>query len=129
MSFVLVYGDHEAALPLNFSSTVEGRLMELLFETNYDGTARADLERQLVDLVTALVDAPRSAPTQKQIKYAVAIARTLSIELPAGALISRNAMSDFLNRYAAAYRLHLKRVREVLAAETSQQSVSKSAPQ
>ncbi|MEC9358662.1 MAG: hypothetical protein VX836_12440 [Pseudomonadota bacterium] len=65
---------------------------------------RTDLARRVVDLVTALLEGEALPPTEKQIKYAIAIAREFSLELPAEVLQYRDAMTVFLGTHAPEYR-------------------------
>jgi len=60
--------------------------------------------RRIVDLITALLEGELLPPTEKQLKYAVSIARELSLELPADVLQYRDAMAVFLGTYAEQYR-------------------------
>jgi hypothetical protein len=43
-------------------------------------------------------------PSEKQVKYAVAIARELSLQIPAAVLQHRDAMTEFLANHAETYR-------------------------
>lgn len=91
MCFRLVSIDHEYQLDLPFEVHVEDRLCQLLGhsdEAELHDKSRAVLSRRLVDLITAMLDGDLLPPTEKQVKYAVAIARELSIELPPEALLS-----------------------------------------
>ena len=42
--------------------------------------------------------------SEKQVKYAVAIARELSLQIPAAVLQHRDAMTEFLANHAETYR-------------------------
>lgn len=106
MCFRLVYGDFEFELTLPFEPHVEERLYHLC-QPEPPETAdrrRNELARRVVDLVTALLEGEALPPTDKQIKYAVAIARELSLELPAEVLQYRDAMTVFLGTHAPEYR-------------------------
>lgn len=50
------------------------------------------------------VDGDVLPPTEKQVKYAIAIARELSLELPSEVLQFRDAMTTFLTIHAEQYR-------------------------
>lgn len=108
MSFQLVYGDHEVSLPLNFESHIEDRLVAILYgpsePSEHAELRRRKLSGQIVDLITAMLDSNVVPPTDKQLKYAVAIARELSLQLPADVLQNRDAMTSFLEMHADTYR-------------------------
>jgi hypothetical protein len=105
--FRLVYGDFELQLALPFEEHIEERLYRLISHSEPEQTAensRIDLARRLVDLITAMLDGEVLPPTERQVKYAVAIARELSIEIPAEVLQYRSAMTVFLGTHAPQYR-------------------------
>lgn len=108
MSFQLVYGDHELSLPLHFESHIEERLVRLMERRQNapDGNDQAsgDFSNRAVEVITALLESNLLPPTQKQIKYAVAIARGLSLQLPAEVLQFRDSMTAFLDVHAEKYR-------------------------
>lgn len=54
--------------------------------------------------MTAVIDGNVTPPTEKQIKYAVAIARELSLQLTPEVLQFRDAMAAFLTMHAQRYR-------------------------
>ena len=103
VSFQLVFGDHDLVLPLSLDGTAEERLIELIAITKPSGNERADLARRISDAISTLLDCP-IPPTENQVKYAVAIARELSVTLPPEVLQSRSSMGTFLTTYAQAYR-------------------------
>lgn len=107
VSFELVYGRREAVLPLRFESHIEERLVALL-NWQEPGQAvdrtRADLANRIAEAVTMVIEGTSLLPTEKQIKYAVSVARELSIQLPAEVLQFRDAMTAFLDLHAEAYR-------------------------
>lgn len=110
MSFLLVYGDNEASLQLNFDHPIEDRLLELLFERTPQGQSRVELQLRIVEAVSAAVnDVDR--PTDKQVRYADAIAKLLGLNLSPLALTSRPAMRRFLNAHAESYRKECARRR------------------
>lgn len=107
MCFQLVYGDFELHLELPFEEHIAERLCRVIGQTEPAQTAdrdRIDLARRIVDLITAMLDGDVLPPTEKQLKYAVAIARELSLELPAEVLQYRTAMTVFLGTHAQQYR-------------------------
>ena len=98
-----MYDDSELHLALPF----EGHIEELIGKTEPPVAAergRNDLARRIVDLVTALLEGDLLPPTEKQLKYAVAIAQELSLELPAEVLQYRETMKAFLDAHAGQYR-------------------------
>lgn len=108
MSFQLVYGDHELALSLNFEPHIEDLLVETLgrattSEEQFEALRR-ELSGRLVDAMTAALEFKVIPPTERQMKYAIAIARELSLQLPYEALQYRDAMAAFLSEHANSYR-------------------------
>ncbi|GAC1643233.1 MAG: hypothetical protein NVS9B11_12520 [Candidatus Dormibacteraceae bacterium] len=108
MSFQLVYGDHELTLPLPFEPHIEDLLLETLGRTTTSETEfavlRRELSSRLVDAMTAALEFKVLPPTDKQLKYAIAIARELSLQLPPAVLQYRDAMTAFLAEHAHSYR-------------------------
>lgn len=104
MAFQLVYGDHDLVLPLALDSVVEERLIDLMSVPVSDGDERANLARRITDAISTLVECQVIPPTDKQVKYAVAIARELSLALSPEVLQYRAAMTAFLGTYAQTYR-------------------------
>jgi hypothetical protein len=105
--FQLVYGDRELVLPLHFEGHVEDLLARLL---SRDGRADdsdprpSQLSALIVDAITAVVEQRDIPPTKNQLNYAIAIGRELNLELPAEILQDRQAMKQFLDRHAEAFR-------------------------
>jgi hypothetical protein len=107
VSFELVYGDRELMLQLHFEGHIEERLLELIRRADCFSPphqARSDLANRIVEGITMAVEGTELPPTEKQIKYAVAIARELSLQIPAQVLQFREAMTTFLGKYAEEYR-------------------------
>ncbi len=107
MCFRLTYEDSEICLALPFEGHIEERLLQVIGKAEpqvADERGRNDLARRIVDLVTALLEGELLPPTEKQLKYAVAIARELSLELPAEVLQYRETMKAFLGAHAEHYR-------------------------
>ncbi len=107
MCFRLVYEDSEFQVALPFEAHIEDRLFRIVSIAEPPQSAertRNDLARRLVDLITAMLEGEVLPPTEKQVKYAVAIARELSLELPADVLQYRDAMTVFLGVHAEQYR-------------------------
>jgi hypothetical protein len=107
LSLSLVYGDHEIALSLPFEAHVEGRLIQLmdpLAEAPTRDRTRHELASRIVDAVTSMLETDVIPPSEKQVKYAVAIARELNLHLPADVLQHRDAMTEFLANHAQTYR-------------------------
>lgn len=104
VSFQLVYGDHDVVLPLALDSVAEERLVGLIAcEEGMDGQ-RADLARKITDAICVLLEWQPVPPSEKQIKYAVAIARELSLTIQPEVLQQREAMTRFLGTHAETYR-------------------------
>lgn len=107
MCFQIVSTDFELRLDLPFEVHIEERLHQILGVSDSpagDERSRKVLSRRLVDLITAMLEVDLLPPTSKQTKYAMAISRELSIELPEEALRYREAMTVFLGRHAERYR-------------------------
>jgi hypothetical protein len=105
--FQLVYGDHEINVPLNFDGHIEERLFRLISQEESAHAAersRNYLAGRIVELITSMLEGESLLPTEKQLKYAVAIARELLLELPANVLQNRESMKLFLGTYAEQYR-------------------------
>ncbi len=106
MAFELTYGG-EYSLALHFEPHVEERLLNLIRRdesSEVSDRARASIVSRLVDVISMVVEDNALPPTEKQVKYAVAIARELQLELPAGVLQFRDAAAAFLDTHAEHYR-------------------------
>lgn len=104
MSFQLVYGDHDLVLPLALDAVAEERLIDLLSIAATPGSEGGDIARRITDAICTLLDCQIIPPTEKQLKYAVAIARELSLTIPPEVLQYREAMTVFLGTHAQTYR-------------------------
>ena len=104
MSFQLVYGDHDLVLPLALDALAEERLVDLMSIAIEPGAERADLARRITDAISILLECQIVPPTEKQLKYAVALARELSLTIPPEVLQYRDAMTAFLGAHAQTYR-------------------------
>ena len=107
MCFRLMHEDSGLYLTLPFDGQVEERLLQVIRGTDPPLTAeraRSDLALRMVDLVATLLDGELLPPSEKQLKYAVSIARELSLQLPAEVLQYRQSMKVFLDTHAAEYR-------------------------
>lgn len=107
VSLSLVYGDHEIALPLLFEAHVEEKLIHLMDPSAESPTrerAQRELASRIVDVITSMLESNAIPPSEKQVKYAVAIARELSLQIPAEVLQHRDAMTQFLANHAETYR-------------------------
>lgn len=104
MSFQLVFGDHDLVLPLALDAVAEERLVDLMSIVEEPGSERADLARRITDAISTLLDCQIIPPSEKQIKYAVGIARELGLSIPPEVLQYRTAMNVFLTTHAQTYR-------------------------
>lgn len=102
--FQLIYGDHDLVLPLALDAVAEERLVDLMSIAVEPGAERADLARRITDAISTLLDCQIVPPTEKQLKYAVAIAMELSLAIPPEVLRHRHAMTEFLGAHAQTYR-------------------------
>lgn len=78
----------------------------------------AQLSALLPQLLSGSLDTGLRPPTEKQLAFAVAIARELGISIPGDAFRYREAMGEFLTRHADLFR-------QRRAAQTSGAEVSK----
>jgi hypothetical protein len=108
VSFLLVYGDHELSLPLHFETHIEDQLVEILGRSfnsdDEERTVRKGLATRIVEAIEVALEFKVMPPTEKQLKYAIAIARELSLQLPPEVLQYRDAMTAFLAEHANNYR-------------------------
>lgn len=68
----------------------------------------AEVTARLVTAICAAIESRSLPPTEKQIKYALTIARELSLGLPAEAIQYRDAMTSFIGQHAERYRAKAK---------------------
>ncbi len=99
-SFRLIYGDADLSVGLPLENHIEEQLLQLLDLT----TTRASTASRIAEVITSMLESEVPAPSEKQIKYAVAIARALGLQLSADVLQSKDAMAQFLEQHAVAYR-------------------------
>ena len=109
MTFRLVCDDQDYWLPLSFETHVEERLVTLLVTSEAAPPQAAALSAHLSDVISAAIESGIAPPSEKQINYAVAIARRLRIEIPAIALQDRAAMHDFIAANVPAFQAALGR--------------------
>ncbi len=102
--FRLVYGDSEFSIELPFEAHVEERLYRIISLADGEEISPVELARRAADLVSTSLDAHLIPPTVSQLKYALAIAKELALELPANALRYREAMNSFLSTHAPTFR-------------------------
>jgi hypothetical protein len=114
VSFALVYGDHDLALPLPFDAHIEEKLVLLMdADSKADSTGKStgDLASRIVEAITLMLEVNVTPPSEKQVKYAIAVARELNLNIPAAVLQSRDVMRDFLDANGEAYRRSLSQKR------------------
>lgn len=102
MCLQIVSIDLDFRLDLPFEVYIEDKLYELFraaSAADEDDWLRKALSRRLVDAITAMVDDDIPRPTEKQTKYALAIAQELNLELPPEVIRYRSAMNAFLTRH------------------------------
>ena len=102
--FQIVFGDHELVLPLALDAVAEERLLGLMSAASEPGEQRAKLSRLITDALCTLLDCKIIPPTEKQLAYAISIARELAIAIPPEVLQYREAMATFLSAHAQTYR-------------------------
>jgi len=111
MTLVLRDDDHEFELPI----PIDDQLSEALaihWQRIADTGDNMRMATRLATLISAalkdFLDPDLRAPTEAQIKYALAIAARLRISLPGEALRFRGEMGVFLTRHAEAFQARLK---------------------
>lgn len=105
MSFRLIFGDHDLVLPLALDDVAELRLMEIMGQSDAAARQRAEFARKITDVICEMLDSRLTPPpSDKQVKYAVSIARALGLPIPPEALQYRDAMTVFLTTHAPTYR-------------------------
>ena len=107
MPFRLVYGDFDFHVSLPLEEHIEQRLYRIISQAEpFDSGERGHLElaRRIADVITAVLEGEMLPPSNKQLQYALAIARELTLELPADVLKYRESMGVFLATHAESYR-------------------------
>lgn len=102
--FRLVYGDFDFSLVLPFEAHVEERLYRIISLADGAEMDPPELARRAADMISATLDAHIIPPTAPQIRYAIAIAQELALELPANALRYRESMKVFISTHAPTFR-------------------------
>lgn len=103
-AFRLVYGDYELALPLSFDPHAEELLRGLISRAEPGSPGHAEVSKKIVDTLTAMVEGNALPPTERQMKYALAICKELGLQLPAEAIQHRDSMAVFLGIHAAEFK-------------------------
>ncbi|HEY1076498.1 MAG TPA: hypothetical protein VGE51_07400 [Fontimonas sp.] len=111
-SFRLVYGDADVSVGLPFESHIEEQLFQLLDLVD----SRTSTASRIADVITSMLESEVPAPSESQLKYAVAIARALGLQLTAEVLQSKEAMREFLGQHADSYRRRKGELRKQRAA-------------
>lgn len=107
MSFHFISGNRERGLELFFEAPIEERLVHLIQQETsaIPGVEfRGDLAQLIVEAITGALETRLLPPSERQLKYAIQIAREFSLELPPEVLLYRDRMTGFLTRHADAYR-------------------------
>jgi len=102
--FHLVYGDFEFSLPLPLEGHIEERLYRIISSGEGAEMDPPELARRAADMIAAAVDAYTIPPSVAQIRYALAIAQELALELPANALRYRESMKVFISTHAPTFK-------------------------
>lgn len=103
MCIRLVYGDAEYSAELPLEPHVGDQIYRLLSMEDASSQRRYFAQAVATSITALIEDAPQP-PTQKQVQYAVQIARTLNISLAPNVLQVRESMAEFLERNAPEYR-------------------------
>lgn len=103
MFFRLVYGDSEFCADLPLEPHVGDQVYRLL-SMEEDAVERRYFAQSVATSITALIEDVPQPPTEKQVQYAVQIARTLNLPLAPHVLQIREAMAAFLEQNAPEYR-------------------------
>lgn len=112
MALSLAWFDGGLDLPLMLPKHVEERLLALMAGASASPPTidREALSAQLSDVIAALLERGVVPPSEKQIAFAVAIAQSLGLELPAQALQDRAVMHTFLAMHADDFKSRRKGV-------------------
>lgn len=104
--------DEEDSIPIPLDASVQ-EAWQLQFDRavhagSIDGL-RDRLAYCFASSLTECLDADLKPPTDAQIQYATAITRELGLSLNSETLRYRGAMSEFINRYADAFKERRRR--------------------
>lgn len=103
MALRLVHDDLDVSFEIPLQPDVMNAFEVQLQRAAYS-TLRPAFENMLGRQLEEMLDADLRPPTGRQMAYAIAIARTLGVALPAEALQHRGSMYDFLNRHAPLFK-------------------------
>lgn len=103
MCIRLVYGDAEYSAELPLEPHVGDQIYRLLSMEDA-ASERRHFAHSVASCITAFIEDAPQPPTEKQVQYAVQIARTLSLPLAPHVLQIREAMAAFLEENAPDYR-------------------------
>lgn len=103
MALRLVDDDHNVSLDLSLDP-ISREALGIQIQRCVSSSAINAFEARLVNHLLELVDPDLKPPTDKQLAYALSMAKNLGISVPAEALRFRGSMSEFLRRFADSYR-------------------------
>jgi hypothetical protein len=107
MYFRLVDDDKEWQVELAIDEVTRDALMLQTLRSSepaFRDRFLAQLAALLPQLLSGALDTELRPPTEKQLRFAVAIARELGISIPGDAFRYRDAMGEFLTRHADLFR-------------------------
>lgn len=98
---ISLYAEHEefhVAIPMEYATLLEEQLVRL-GESSQRRAFVEGLLKQYARVLSKFLDPDLSPPTEKQIAYAHRLARKHGVDIPRDALIYKDAMHDFLDKY------------------------------
>lgn len=99
---ISLYAEHEEfhiPIPMEYATLLETQL-ERLSEPRERRAFVEGMLKQYARLLSKFLDPDLSPPTEKQVAFAHRLGRKHGVEVPRDALIYKDAMHDFLDKYA-----------------------------
>ena len=98
-------GSWEIEVPVRGSilEALRLQIMRLQQREVFLGPVCERIGQRIAETVLDVLDPDLRPPTEAQVKFALDIARELSINLPGEALQFRGAMSEFINRHSSLF--------------------------
>lgn len=103
--------------------TREALMLQTLRSSEADFRDRflSQLSALLPQLLSDSLDSGLHPPTEKQMRFALAISRELGVSIPSDAIRYRDAMSEFLSRHADVFK-HRRATQQSKSAEAAKDS-------
>ena len=103
MAVRLVDDDRDVSLDLPLDPASREAL-GIQIQRSASNSTRNTFGSRLVEKLVEIVDADLKPPTERQVAFAIHLAKELGISIPAEALRFRGSMTEFLTRFEEAYR-------------------------